>query len=89
VNLRSNRNAARNGELLMSISDSGVDWPTEKADEIFEAFFTTKRRLRHGPDHQPVDHRITRRSLWAGATLTRGDVLFHSAERAHALKITA
>jgi signal transduction histidine kinase len=28
--------------LLISVSDTGVGLPTEKADEIFSAFFTTK-----------------------------------------------
>ena len=30
------------GEILVSISDTGVGLPAEKADQIFEAFFTTK-----------------------------------------------
>ena len=32
----------KNGELLMSVSDSGVGLPTENADQIFKLFFTTK-----------------------------------------------
>jgi PAS domain S-box-containing protein len=31
-----------NGQLLISISDTGVGLPAEKADQIFNAFFTTK-----------------------------------------------
>jgi PAS domain S-box-containing protein len=30
------------GELLISVSDTGVGLPAEKADRIFDAFFTTK-----------------------------------------------
>jgi signal transduction histidine kinase len=30
------------GQLLISVSDSGVGLPGEKADQIFNAFFTTK-----------------------------------------------
>jgi signal transduction histidine kinase len=30
------------GEVLVSIADTGVGLHTEKADQIFEAFFTTK-----------------------------------------------
>jgi signal transduction histidine kinase len=31
-----------NDQLLISVSDSGVGLPAERADQIFEAFFTTK-----------------------------------------------
>jgi signal transduction histidine kinase len=30
------------GQVLISISDTGVGLPTENADQIFNAFFTTK-----------------------------------------------
>ena len=33
---------ARNNELLLSVSDTGVGLPRHQADEIFNAFFTTK-----------------------------------------------
>jgi signal transduction histidine kinase len=32
----------QDGQLLISVSDTGVGLPAEKADEIFNAFFTTK-----------------------------------------------
>jgi signal transduction histidine kinase len=32
----------RNGQLLISVSDTGVGLPPDKADQIFNAFFTTK-----------------------------------------------
>src|SRR5208283_4940841 len=32
----------QNGGLLISVSDTGVGLPAEKADQIFDAFFTTK-----------------------------------------------
>jgi len=31
-----------NGEVLISVSDTGVGLPPEQADKIFKAFFTTK-----------------------------------------------
>jgi len=33
---------AESGQLLISVSDTGVGLPKGKADEIFNAFFTTK-----------------------------------------------
>ena len=33
---------AENDEVLVSVSDTGVGLPTEQADQIFKAFFTTK-----------------------------------------------
>ena len=33
---------AQNNELLLSVSDTGVGLPRHQADEIFNAFFTTK-----------------------------------------------
>jgi signal transduction histidine kinase len=30
------------GQLLISVSDTGVGLPTEKTEQIFDAFFTTK-----------------------------------------------
>jgi signal transduction histidine kinase len=36
------KSQADNRELLFSVSDTGVGLPTEKADEIFNAFYTTK-----------------------------------------------
>ena len=32
----------QNGQVVISVSDTGVGLPSEKADEIFNAFFTTK-----------------------------------------------
>ena len=37
---------AENNELLLSVSDTGMGLPRHQADEIFNAFFTTKT---HGP----------------------------------------
>ena len=36
------KSQASDGELLLSVSDAGVGLPTEQADEIFNAFHTTK-----------------------------------------------
>jgi signal transduction histidine kinase len=33
---------AEDGQLLISVSDTGVGLPAEQADQIFDAFFTTK-----------------------------------------------
>lgn len=40
LTLRSER--GQNGELRFSVSDTGVGFPPDKADTIFDAFFTTK-----------------------------------------------
>jgi signal transduction histidine kinase len=31
-----------NGQVLISVSDTGVGLPPQRADQIFDAFFTTK-----------------------------------------------
>jgi signal transduction histidine kinase len=36
------RSQLRDSELLFSVSDTGVGLPTDKRDQIFSAFFTTK-----------------------------------------------
>jgi signal transduction histidine kinase len=33
---------AENGQLMLSVGDTGVGLPKEQADQIFRAFFTTK-----------------------------------------------
>jgi len=80
-----------NGELLMSISDSGVGLPTEKADEIFDAFFTTK------PQGSGMGLTISRSiieshggRLWAGANANRGVTFYFTlpSERTHS-RLTA
>ena len=32
------------GEVLISISDTGIGLPPERADKVFDAFFTTERQ---------------------------------------------
>jgi PAS domain S-box-containing protein len=75
-----------NGELLMSISDSGVGLPSEKADQIFDAFFTTK------PQGSGMGLTISRSiieshsgRLWAGANAERGVTFYFTlpSERVH------
>jgi signal transduction histidine kinase len=34
--------SAEDGQVLISVNDTGVGLPTEKTDEIFDAYFTTK-----------------------------------------------
>jgi PAS domain S-box-containing protein len=36
------RSGTADGQLLISVSDTGVGFPAEQADQIFKAFFTTK-----------------------------------------------
>jgi signal transduction histidine kinase len=68
---------AEGGQLLLSVSDTGVGLPTGKADEIFEAFFTTK------PQGTGLGLAITRSiveshggRVWAVANSRRG-ATFH------------
>jgi len=65
--------AAENEQVLVSVSDSGVGLPAQQADQIFNAFFTTKS---HGTG---MGLRISRSiveshggRLWAGDNLPRG-----------------
>jgi signal transduction histidine kinase len=68
---------AEGGQLLLSVSDSGVGLPTGKADDIFNAFFTTK------PQGTGLGLAITRSiveshggRVWAAADSGRGTT-FH------------
>ena len=38
----SNRSLLENNQILISICDTGIGFPTELAEEIFNPFFTTK-----------------------------------------------
>src|ERR1700688_682150 len=75
-----------NGELLMSISDSGVGLPPEKAGEIFDAFFTTKQQ---GSGMGLTISRSIIEShggrLWAGANADRGVTFYFTlpSDRTH------
>jgi signal transduction histidine kinase len=62
-----------NGQLLISVSDSGIGLPGEEPERIFEAFFTTK------PQGTGMGLSISRRiieshggRLWAGSRTGRG-----------------
>jgi PAS domain S-box-containing protein len=79
------------GQLLISVSDTGVGLPTEKADEIFDAFFTTK------PQGSGMGLTISRSiieshggRLWAGANANRGVTFYFTlpSERTHS-RLTA
>jgi signal transduction histidine kinase len=68
---------ANDGQLLMSVSDTGVGLPADKADEIFNAFFTTK------PQGTGMGLAITRSiieahggRLWASANTGRGATFY-------------
>ena len=67
---------AEDGQLLISVSDSGVGLPGEEPDRIFEAFFTTK------PQGTGMGLSISRRiieslggRLWASPNTGRGATL--------------
>jgi signal transduction histidine kinase len=64
---------AENEQLQVSVSDTGVGLPPQQADQIFNAFFTTK------PDGSGMGLRISRSiveshggRLWAAANSPRG-----------------
>jgi signal transduction histidine kinase/CheY-like chemotaxis protein len=68
---------SEDGQLMVSVSDSGIGLPAEGAKRIFEAFFTTK------PDGTGIGLPLSRRiieshggRLWASANTPRGAV-FH------------
>ena len=45
-------------QVLVAVQDSGVGIDPENADQLFNAFFTTKpERHGHGPVDLPLDHR--------------------------------
>jgi signal transduction histidine kinase len=69
--IRSQR--AENEQVLVSVSDTGIGLPAQQADQIFNAFFTTK------PHGTGMGLRISQSiieshggRLWAGDNLPRG-----------------
>ncbi len=67
---------SEDGELLISVTDSGIGLPAERADEIFNAFCTTK------PQGTGLGLAITRSILeshggvWATANPGRGTTFY-------------
>ena len=71
------RSQREDSQLLLSFSDTGVGLPTEKADQIFSAFFTTK------PEGSGMGLAISRSiveshggRLWATANDGRGATFY-------------
>jgi signal transduction histidine kinase len=66
---------AADGDLLISVSDTGVGLPPEQADQIFNAFFTTKP---HGTGMGlPISRSIVEAHggrLWAAANSGQGTI---------------
>jgi len=76
------------GQLLISVSDSGVGFPVEESERIFKAFFTTK------PQGTGMGLSISRTiveshsgRLWASANTGRG-ATFHFSLPAEAKALT-
>jgi len=71
------KSEASDGQLLISVSDTGVGLPPEQADQIFRAFFTTKD---HGTGMGlPISRSIIESHgghLWAAGDSRRG-ATFH------------
>jgi signal transduction histidine kinase len=67
------KSEAGDGQLLISVSDTGVGLPSEQADQIFRAFFTTKDQ---GTGMGlPISRSIVESHggrLWANANSARG-----------------
>ena len=65
------------GHVLISIGDTGVGLPTENADQIFSAFFTTKAQgtgLGLSISRTIVESHGGR--LWASANIERGATFY-------------
>jgi PAS domain S-box-containing protein len=86
-----NSQRGENEKLVVSVSDTGVGLPPEKADQIFNAFFTTK------PNGTGMGLRISRSiveshggRLWASANANRGVTFYFTlpSERTHS-RLTA
>jgi C4-dicarboxylate-specific signal transduction histidine kinase len=68
---------AEDGQLLISVSDTGPGLPPERADQIFNAFFTTKT---HGIGMGlPISRSIVESHdgrLWAASNAGRGAIFY-------------
>ena len=80
----------QDGRVLISVSDTGVGLPSEKADQIFDAFFTTK------PEGSGMDLAISRSiveshggRLWATPNDGRGTSFHFSLPTATAAEASA
>jgi signal transduction histidine kinase len=69
------KSQTQSGQLLISVSDSGVGLPPKQADQIFNAFFTTKLHatgMGLSSSHSIVESHGGR--LWAADNTPRGAI---------------
>jgi len=88
LTIKSQRNA--DGQVLISVSDTGIGLPPERANRVFEAFFTTK------PQGTGMGLSISRSiieshggRLWASGNSDRGATFQFTLPVEHALTATA
>ena len=88
LTIKSQRNP--DGQVLISVSDTGIGLPPERADKVFDAFFTTK------PHGTGMGLSISRSiielhggRLWATGNVDRGAVFQFTLPLEHAMTSTA
>ena len=88
LTIKSQRNA--DGHVLISVSDTGIGLPPERADKVFDAFFTTKP---HGTGMGLSISRSIIEShggrLWATGNSDRGATFQFTLPVEHAATMTA
>jgi C4-dicarboxylate-specific signal transduction histidine kinase len=68
-----------NGQVLISVSDTGVGLPPQQADKIFNVLYHQDSRHGHGTSDQPLHRRIARGPIVGCRQLSsRRKILFHN-----------